>query len=301
VTIASRGSKLALWQSRHIKALLEKTHNIEVDLKIIKTTGDKILDVPLAKICGKGLFTKEIEEAMLNGEAQIAVHSLKDFPIDFPKDLALSAITEREDVRDSMLSEKYSSLDELPEGAVVGTTSFRRKMQLLKHRPDLTIKDLRGNVDTRINKLKNGEFDAIILAQAGINRLEINDSVKYIVPIEREVMVPSMGQASLAIETIKDEKIVELVSVLNNEKAYIETYIEREFIEILEGGCQVPIGINAELLENGKIRVMAILGKTDASEMLEEEALIERDEYIGFGKKLALQMIEKGAKTILEL
>ncbi len=301
VTIATRGSKLALWQSNHIKALIEENNpGVSVELKIIKTTGDKILDVSLAKIGGKGLFLKELEEAMLKGEAQIAVHSLKDVPTVMPEGLRLTCITTREDVRDAMLSQKYKSIDDLPKGAVVGTSSLRRKMQLLKLRPDLVIKDLRGNVDTRIRKLKDGEFDAIILASAGINRLGLLDAVEHVYPISLDEMIPAMGQAALGIETIEDDEIVKMVSFLDDEDSKIETTIERDFVDRLEGGCQVPIGVNAEVLEDGRVRVRAILGLIDGTEVMSDERVIDKREYKDFGKKLADEFIQKGAKELLK-
>ena len=300
VSIATRGSKLALWQAEHVKERLEFHHkNLEVEIKIYKTTGDKILDVPLAKIGGKGLFTKEIEEAMIRGEAQIAVHSLKDFPIDFADNFLLSAITKREDIRDALLSDKYSHIEDLPIGAVVGTTSLRRKMQILNYRKDLVIKDLRGNVNTRIQKLKDGEFDAIILAQAGVNRLNLSELVKFVSPIDTNIMIPPMGQASLGIEIIKDNKIEKLVSVLNDESAFIETKIERDFIEVLNGGCQVPIGVSA-VLNGNEIKVRAIIGMPDGSEMLREEINATKKEFKTLGKKLANIMVKKGAKELLQ-
>ena len=212
LVIATRGSKLALWQSEHVKAELEKAHpGLEVELSVMMTKGDKILDTPLAKIGGKGLFTKELEEAMLRGEAHIAVHSLKDVPMEFPEGLKLGVITKREDVRDAMLSEKYSCLDELPNGAVVGTTSLRRRMQLLKIRPDLVIKNLRGNVNTRIRKLKEGEFDAIILASAGINRLGLASEVRYFSPISKEIMIPALKKVVREINLQEQKVIVDLL------------------------------------------------------------------------------------------
>jgi len=245
LVIATRGSKLALWQSEHIKAVLEEQNpGLEVSLKIVVTSGDKILDVPLAKIGGKGLFLKEIEETMLSGDAQLAVHSLKDVPTQMPEGLVLAAITEREDDRDAMLSEKYASIDDLPQGAVVGTSSLRRRMQILSLRPDLNIKDLRGNVDTRIRKLKEGEFDAIILASAGINRLGLLDSVEYVYPIALDHMVPAMGQGALGIEAIDDPEVLAIARGLEDKNTRIETTIEREFVDTLQGGCQVPIGVN---------------------------------------------------------
>ena len=298
--IATRGSKLALWQSEHVKAELEKAHpGLEVELSVMMTKGDKILDTPLAKIGGKGLFTKELEEAMLRGEAHIAVHSLKDVPMEFPKGLKLGVITKREDVRDAMLSEKYGCLEYLPKGAIVGTTSLRRRMQLLKYRPDFVIKNLRGNVNTRIRKLKEGEFDAIILASAGINRLGLSSEVQYFKPISKEIMIPASGQAALGIEIIDDPEVERLVSVFNDEDAIIETRVERDFITILEGGCQVPIGVNAEL-RGDTLHVKAILGLPDGSEMLTEEIITTRAEYASVGKSLAQKVIDRGAKALLE-
>ena len=298
--IATRGSKLALWQSEHVKAELEKAHlGLEVELSVMMTKGDKILDTPLAKIGGKGLFTKELEEAMLRGEAHIAVHSLKDVPMEFPKGLKLGVITKREDVRDAMLSEKYASLEALPHGAVVGTTSLRRRMQLLKLRPDFVIKNLRGNVNTRIRKLKEGEFDAIILASAGINRLGLAHEVAHFVPISKDVMIPASGQAALGIEIVDDPEVERLVSVLNDQNAIIETRVERDFVTILEGGCQVPIGVNAEI-EGENLHVKAILGMPDGSEMLSESITSTRAEYVNVGKALAKSVLERGAKALLE-
>jgi len=298
--IATRGSKLALWQSEHVKAELEKAHpGLEVELSIMMTKGDKILDVALAKIGGKGLFTKELEEAMLRGEAHIAVHSLKDVPMEFPEGLKLGVITKREDVRDAMLSEKYATLESLPQGAVVGTTSLRRRMQLLKLRPDFVIKNLRGNVNTRIRKLKEGEFDAIILASAGINRLGLASEVTYFTPISKEVMIPASGQAALGIEIVCDAEVERLVSILNDEDAIIETRVERDFITVLQGGCQVPIGVNAQI--NGdSLHVKAILGLPDGSEMLTEEMSVTRLEYATVGKALAQKVLDRGAKALLE-
>ncbi|MCR1809907.1 hydroxymethylbilane synthase [Sulfurospirillum sp. hDNRA2] len=298
--IATRGSKLALWQSEHVKAELEKAHlGLEVELSVMMTKGDKILDTPLAKIGGKGLFTKELEEAMLRGEAHIAVHSLKDVPMEFPTGLKLGVITKREDVRDAMLSEKYASLETLPHGAVVGTTSLRRRMQLLKLRPDFVIKNLRGNVNTRIRKLKEGEFDAIILASAGINRLGLAHEVAHFVPISKDVMIPASGQAALGIEIVDDPEVERLVSVLNDQNAIIETRVERDFVTILEGGCQVPIGVNAEI-EGENLHVKAILGMPDGSEMMSESITSTRAEYANVGKALAQSVLERGAKALLE-
>ncbi|UFS63448.1 hydroxymethylbilane synthase [Sulfurimonas sp. HSL-3221] len=300
LVIATRGSKLALWQSEHIKAVLEEQNpGLEVSLKIVVTSGDKILDVPLAKIGGKGLFLKEIEETMLGGEAQLAVHSLKDVPTQMPDGLLLAAITEREDDRDAMLSEKYASVDALPEGAVVGTSSLRRRMQILALRPDLTIKDLRGNVDTRIRKLKEGEYDAIILASAGINRLGLLDSVEYVYPIALGDMVPAMGQGALGIEAVDDPEVLEIARGLEDTNTRIETTIEREFVDTLQGGCQVPIGVNATVLENGQVLTQAIVGLPDGTEVLAESVEVPKDAVDNLGRKMAETFIEQGARELL--
>ncbi len=301
LTIATRGSKLALWQSEHIKAVLEeKNPGLEVTLKIVITSGDKIIDTPLAKIGGKGLFLKEIEETMLRGEAQIAVHSLKDVPTVMPKGLVLAAITEREDVRDAMLSEKYRDIESLPEGAVVGTSSLRRRMHLARIRPDLTIKDLRGNVDTRIRKLKEGEFDAIILATAGISRLELLDAVEHIYPISLMEMIPAMGQGALGIQCVDDAEIIKIAEQLEDENSRIETTIERDFVDTLEGGCQVPIGVNAFVQDNGEVMIRSLLGLPSGTEVLGESKLIAKEEFEGAGRAMAQRLIEKGAKELLE-
>ncbi len=298
--IATRGSKLALWQSEHIKAVLEAAHKgLEVELKVMKTRGDIILDTPLAKIGGKGLFTKELEDAMLRGDAHIAVHSLKDVPTEFPEGLTLGAITKREDVRDALLSEKYADIDALPEGAVVGTTSLRRRMQILAYRPDLTIKNLRGNVDTRLRKLKEGEYDAIILAAAGINRLGLQNEVRQFSHISTSRMIPAMGQAALGIESVDDPKVLEIISVLNDDEANIETTVERDFVTVLQGGCQVPIGVNAKLGEES-IQVRAVVGLPDGSELIKEKLITGRSDYRALGKELADLMIEAGAVKLLK-
>ncbi len=298
--IATRGSKLALWQSEHVKEILEKEHEgLKVELKVMKTKGDKILDVSLAKIGGKGLFTKELEVAMLNGEADIAVHSLKDMPTEFVDGLVLGAITKREDVRDALLSDKYKDIDDLPKNAVVGTTSLRRRMQILAYRPDLIIKNLRGNVNTRIKKLKDGEYDAIILATAGIKRLGLQSEVEFFYAIPIDLMIPAMGQAALGIEAIDDKKILDIISVLECEEAMIETRVERDFISILEGGCQVPIGVNAKL--NGEdIHVDCIVGMPNGKEIIKKSITAKKSNFKFIGKELADIMLENSAKEILK-
>lgn len=300
LTIATRGSKLALWQSHHIKGCIESARpDIEVELKIVVTTGDKILDVPLAKIGGKGLFLKEIEETLLSGEAQMAVHSLKDVPTVMPEGLILAAITTREDTKDALLSEQYSSIEALPHGAVVGTSSLRRRMQLMKQRPDLVIKDLRGNVDTRIRKLKEGEFDAIILAAAGINRLGFTTLVNYFSPIPLDTMIPSMGQGALGIQTIDEPWVLEIAQLLEDAHSRIETTIEREFVDTLQGGCQVPIGVSASVEGEDCVVVRATLGLPDGSESMDETFETTCTAFEGVGKAMAKRFQAKGAMELL--
>ena len=300
IKIATRKSILALWQSEHIKARIEAQHKgMKVVLEGMKTKGDVILDTPLAKIGGKGLFTKELEDSMLKGETDIAVHSLKDVPVVFPEGLRLAAICSREDTRDAMISEKFAKFSDLPHGAKVGTTSLRRKMQLLIMRPDLEIISLRGNVQTRLRKLKEGEFDAIILAMAGINRLNIKAEVAHIYTFGFDEMIPAMGQGALGIEARDEKQILDETSFLNDENAVIETTIERDFVSVLEGGCQVPIGISARL-QGDEISIDAIVGLPDGSEFIKDSLKTSKDKFQSIGKELAHKFIEKGAKELLK-
>ncbi|WP_180380083.1 hydroxymethylbilane synthase [Campylobacter devanensis] len=294
IRIASRNSALALWQTYHIRDLLEaRGHNIEIIT--MKTKGDVILDTPLAKIGGKGLFTKELENAMLDRRADIAVHSLKDVPTTFPDGLKLACVCSREDINDAMLSMNFKSFDELPNGARVGTTSLRRRMQLLALRPDLEIISLRGNVNSRIAKLKDGEFDAIILAMAGINRLELYKEVNYVSLLNT---IAAMGQGALGIEAVDRADILEAIEFLNDEKSVIETTIERAFVHKLNGGCQAPIGVSARL-DGDKILVRAILGTPDGKEILKDERVFNKSKYKEAGEILADEFINQGAKELL--
>ena len=300
LVIATRRSQLALWQSEYIKAeLLKHYPNMEVELQEFTTKGDKILDVPLAKIGGKGLFTKELEVAMLEGSAHLAVHSLKDVPTQFEDGLVLAAVSKRFNPQDALLSNKYKTIEELPKGAVVGTTSLRRRMAIKMLRPDIELKDLRGNINTRIAKLNAGEYDAIILAATGIQKLKIENEVKYFNPIPTDVMIPSMGQATLGIETTTDPRIVELVSVLNDKDAHIESTIERSFVDALQGGCQVPIGVKATIIDEHSIRVQAIVGLPDGSESISEDITADIEEFETIGQTLAQTFIDQGAKELL--
>ncbi|WP_457561154.1 hydroxymethylbilane synthase [Caminibacter sp.] len=291
LTIATRGSKLALWQAEWVKKRLENLGH-EVDLKIVTTTGDKILDKPLAEIGGKGLFIKEVEEALLRGEAQIAVHSLKDFPTQYDKEhFTLAAIPKREAVEDVFLSEAFETLAELPHNAVVGTSSIRRAMQLKAFRDDLVIADLRGNVDTRINKLKRGEYDAIILAYAGVKRLNILKEVEYFEVLDTDIMIPAMGQGALGIETINDSSVIEAVKPLNDLRTQVEVTIERDFVDELNLGCHAPVGVNAKIMIDDSIKIKAaILDKNE--KLVKKELVVSFDEWQEAGREFAKEFKE---------
>jgi hydroxymethylbilane synthase len=298
LVIGTRGSKLALWQSNYIKSLIEERYeNIKVELKIIKTQGDKILDTPLAKIGGKGLFVKEIENALLDGSADIAVHSMKDVPMELPEGLILFATPLREEPNDAFLSVKFNSIRELPKNAVVGTSSLRRKLQLLKLREDLIIKDLRGNVDTRIRKLVDGEFDAIILAKAGLNRLKMTDYIKETVSIED--ILPAVCQGIIGIELREDDKKTqEIVSFINHETTMIRTKCERAYLKKLQGGCQVPIAGFSQIKDN-KIYLKALLSSLDGKTHIYEEGFSPIDKAEELGKSIAEKILNNGGKEIL--
>ena len=301
LVIATRRSQLALWQSEYVKAkLLEHYPNMQIELQEFITKGDKILDVPLAKIGGKGLFTKELEVAMLEGTAHLAVHSLKDVPTQFEDGLTLAAVSKRFNPQDALLSNKYSSLDDLPKGAIVGTTSLRRRMAIKMLRPDIELKDLRGNINTRIAKLNAGEYDAIILAATGIQKLKIENEVKFFNPISTDLMIPSMGQATLGIETTNDPRVLEIVKVLNDNDAHIESTIERSFVDTLQGGCQVPIGVKATIIDENSIRIQAIVGLPDGSEYISEDITVSIKDYEKAGRQLAQNFIDQGARELLD-
>jgi len=297
--IATRGSQLAMWQAEYVKAELEKRFpDMAIEFAVITATGDKILDKPLALIGGKGLFTKEIEDVMLAGKAHLAVHSLKDVPTELPKGLRLAAITKRDDIRDVFLSHRYKNIEELPHGAVVGTTSLRRQMQLRAIRPDLTIKNLRGNVNTRLRKLAEGQYDAIILAYVGMKRLGLLESVPYHDPISDDVMIPPSGQASLGIEIIDDPEVAAIAETLNDPDSQLASKIERDFVARLEGSCQVPIAVNAKV---GKESVLgrAMVGLPDGTEILQETLEVPKNEAETLGIRMADIMIENGARELL--
>lgn len=313
--VGSRGSQLALWQANHISSLLrERGH--EVEIEIIHTTGDKITDVALAKVGTKGMFTKEIEEALAAGRVDLAVHSLKDLPTELPKGFEIAAITKREDPRDAFCSRKYSKIGDLPQGARVGTSSLRRQAQLMAIRRDLEIHPLRGNVDTRLRKLEQGEYDAIILASAGLRRLGKTDLIKQIIPAE--IMCPAAGQGALGIEIREgDERIRELLKFLDDPAARVATTCERALLNSLGGGCQVPIGAFAELrsasfplLANSarsgaprgdeilRLHLESIVADPDGSKVLRDSR--DGDDPEKLGTEAGATLLARGGDHILE-
>ncbi len=298
IRIATRQSALALWQANYVKARLQDIHpGLKVELVGITTRGDKILDVPLAKVGGKGLFVKELEEAMLRGEADIAVHSMKDVPMELPQGLELYAICEREDHRDAFVSPAYESLEQLPEGAVVGTSSLRRQCQASALRPDIKIKSLRGNVNTRLGKLDAGEFDAIILAAAGLLRLDIASRIRSF--IDESVFLPACGQGAVGIECrSSDDTVKALLAPLNHEETVLTVGAERAFNRRLEGGCQVPIGGFAEL-KGDQLSMRGLVGQPNGRLVLSDEKTGSAAEPEKLGIALADSLLAKGADRIL--
>lgn len=298
IIIGTRKSRLALWQANHIAERLRNEHKgLTVELKTMTTKGDRILDVPLAKIGGKGLFTKELETEILAGKVDLAVHSLKDMPTELPEGLTLAALTTRAEVKDAFVSEKYNSLAELPKGARVGTSSLRRKAQLLHLRPDLEIADLRGNVDTRLKKLKDGEYDAIILAAAGLTRLGLADAIKELIPTDK--LIPAVGQGILAIEAREgDEETLSLLKFLNDEESEAAAKAERAFLARVEGGCQVPVGVHATVKE-GEIIVGALIASLDGKELYKDIKKDKAQNCVRVGEELAEELLNAGGRKIL--
>ncbi len=299
--IATRASKLALWQAYHIKNRIEKEFSyIKVELNEITSRGDKILDKPLALIGGKGHFTKELEDEMLAGNADMAVHSLKDVPTYIPDGLELVAITKREEQSDVFLSHKFSSLDTLPKGAIVGTTSLRRRMQLLRVRPDLVIRDLRGNVNTRLRKLKDGQYDAIILAYIGLARLDLLKDIPFTQKLPLDMMIPPMGQASLGIEIVSSNREVrEIAKFLNDEESSLLTKLERDFISKIGAGCSAPVAVNATI-DGSNVKIESMIGYPNGTNILHKSLVANREESNSLGIELAYLMVENGALDILK-
>ena len=305
IVIGTRGSKLALWQAGHIQSELQKRHpGITIEINKIKTTGDKILDVPLAQVGGKGLFVKEIEEALLQREADIAVHSMKDVPTEFPEGLHLPVICAREDPRDALVSRvrnaqfSIRTFNDLPRGAKIGTSSLRRSCQLLSVRPDLNIEQLRGNLDTRLRKLDEGLYDAIILAAAGVKRLGLHNRLTEILPFT--VSLPAIGQGAIGIECRRDDAFINtLIAPLNHEETSLCVKAERAFLKKLEGGCQVPIAAHARLV-SGKILMDGLVGSISGDRIIKAygEGGPEHPESLGI--RLAEDILGRGAKEILD-
>jgi hydroxymethylbilane synthase len=300
IIIGSRGSELALWQANFVKRELEKKNkNVSVEIKIIKTKGDKILDVALSKIGDKSLFTKELEIELLNKNIDLAVHSLKDLQTTIPKGLKLAAVTKRHNVHDVIIARKKgTTIHNLPDGATVATGSLRRKCQILHLRPDLNIVELRGNVPSRIKKFLESDWDAIVLARAGVERLKLNKYISSI--IKTDAMLPAVGQGALGIETRDDNKVVnEIVKSIHHEATYKAVLAERALLKTLEGGCQVPIGAFAEVKPNG-LTIDAIVGSLDGSLTFRKKIRGSKHNSEKLGTDLAKDLLKAGAKTILE-
>jgi len=293
LVIASRGSQLALWQARWVDAKLAALGHL-CRLEIVKTTGDRITEVPLAQVGGKGLFTKEIEEALLDGRADLAVHSLKDLPTELSEGLALAAVPEREDARDAVVG---SRLADLAAGARVGTSSLRRAAQLRRLRPDLAIESVRGNLDTRLRKLAEGRYDAILLAAAGLQRLGWGDRIAEILPTE--AMCPAVGQGALAVETRTAGGGWEACRPLDHAPTRAAVAAERGLLAALGGGCQVPIGGYATV-ENGRVRLLGVVASPDGGEVMRGEADGPASEAEAVGRRLGAELLERGAKKILD-
>ncbi|KAA8996438.1 hydroxymethylbilane synthase [Affinibrenneria salicis] len=296
--IATRQSPLALWQAQYVQQQLERCHpGLRVELVPMVTRGDVILDTPLAKIGGKGLFVKELELALLDGRADIAVHSMKDVPVAFPPELGLVTICERDDPRDAFVSNRYAGLDALPAGACVGTSSLRRQCQLRRRRPDLIVRDLRGNVGTRLARLDGGEYDAIILAVAGLKRLGLGERIRR--PLSVEESLPAVGQGAVGIECrLQDARTRALLAPLNHRATALRVSAERAMNTRLEGGCQVPIGSYAELQGN-QLWLRALVGAPDGSLMVQGERRGPAGEAERIGIELADELLARGAREIL--
>jgi len=293
--IGSRGSQLALWQAHHISALLRERGHV-VELEIIKTTGDKITDVALAKVGTKGMFTKEIEEALDEGRIDLAVHSLKDLPTELSTNFEIAAVTKRENPRDVFCSRKYMSIEELPRGARVGTSSLRRQAQLKAVRPDLDVHPLRGNVDTRLRRLEAGEYDAIVLAAAGLNRLGKTELIRQIIPAE--MMCPAAGQGALGIEIrAGDSATRQHLAFLDDAAARATTTCERALLNKLGGGCQVPIGAFAQVRDGG-LHLVAIVADPDGSKVLRESRA--GSDPVQLGESVGETLLQRGGDAILE-
>ncbi len=299
VRIGTRGSKLALWQARWVKTALEdRFRQVTVEIVKIRTRGDKILDVPLAEVGGKGLFVKEIEQALLDGRIDLAVHSMKDMPADIPAGLAIGAIPEREKPHDVLISGRGKKLGDLPGGSTVGTSSLRRASQILSLRPDLVIRPLRGNLDTRLQKLADGQVDAVILAAAGIHRLGLEDRVTEYLAVQ--TVIPAVGQGALCIETRQNDPVIgPLAAALDHGPTRVVVEAERAFLARLEGGCQVPIAAHG-MLADGRLELMGMVSSLDGTRMIRDRIGGRPGQNRQLGVDLAGKLLARGGKQILE-
>ena len=296
--IGTRGSKLALWQSEYIASLLRKHFpGLEFEMEIIKTTGDKLRDAPLAKIGGKGLFVKEIDEAVARGRVHLAVHSMKDVPTELLPELTIAATPEREEVNDALISREGLGIEELPEGAVIGTSSMRRIAEVKNFRPDLEVKNLRGNVDTRLRKLKAGEYDAIIMAKAGLKRLGFEQEITQTLPVEH--FTPSVGQGAIAVVARRGGEVMDYLNAINHEESLARVTAERALLRALGGGCQVPLGAYTEVGGN-TLSMLAVVLSPDGGERVEVKLRDSLSEAENLGKAAAEALLDRGAREILD-
>lgn len=299
LVIATRESQLALWQAEFVRDALQNAHpGLQVDLLGMTSRGDKLLDIPLAKVGGKGLFVKELETALLDRSADIAVHSMKDVPMEFPEGLCLGVICEREDPTDAFVSNQYSSVDEMPAGSVVGTSSLRRECQLRARRPDLRVNFLRGNVNTRLRKLDDGEYDAIVLASAGLKRLGMHARIAACMSPDQSL--PAGGQGAVGIELRQDDaELKRMLAPLHDPVTAARVSAERAMNRRLQGSCEVPIAAYAEFLDNGELRLRGLVGRADGSEILRAEAAGAEGDAEAIGVQVAEALLAQGAAEIL--
>ncbi len=293
VEIGTRGSRLALWQTDYIGGLLKERHGLEYEKKRIKTTGDKITDVPLAKIGGKGLFVKELDDAVLGGRVDFAVHSMKDVPVDLPEGLTIAAVPEREETNDALVS-KYT-LDDIPKKAVIGTSSLRRIAQMKHHRPDVEIRDLRGNVDTRLRKLDEGLYDAIIMAKAGLKRLGFGANIRETLPTG--VFTPTVGQGAIAVVAREDSDLSGILKSIDNGPTHKTVVAERSLLRGVGGGCQIPLGAESNL-NNGEVHLRGVMLSQDGAKKIEAEARGADPDKVG--GEVAEKLLGLGGKELLD-
>ena len=297
--IATRNSPLALWQAEHVKQKLTDLYpELKVELVSMTTEGDRFLDAPLIAVGGKGLFIKELEQALLNNDADIAVHSMKDVTIDLPEGMALPVIMQREDTSDVLVSNNYRQIDDIPQGGIVGTSSLRRQSQIKAFRPDLNIKDLRGNVGTRLRKLDDGEYDAIVLAAAGVKRLGLNERIAQFIPHSQ--ILPAIGQGAIGIECrAGDQEVLNTIAPLNDQMTQLCVQAERAFSRRLYGGCQLPIAGQASIFGN-EVNLTGMVARVDGSEVIKDQLTGNINDIESTGTRLAETLLDRGAEEILK-